>query len=69
MSPGDWPLTFTAGGAVGAARAFGEAAVVPLHFEGWEHFSEARSQVEAAFSQAGLANRLRWPVAGHAIEI
>jgi hypothetical protein len=66
---GDWPLTFTAEGAVEAARAFGTAAIVPLHFEGWEHFSESRWQVEAAFSRAGLSDRLRWPVAGHAIEI
>jgi L-ascorbate metabolism protein UlaG (beta-lactamase superfamily) len=66
---GDWPLTFTAEGAVAAARAFGTAMVVPLHFEGWEHFSESRAQVEAAFSRAGLADRLRWPVAGQAIAI
>jgi L-ascorbate metabolism protein UlaG (beta-lactamase superfamily) len=66
---GDWPLTFTAEGAVEAARAFAEATIVPLHFEGWEHFSESRPQVDAAFSRAGLAHRLRWPVSGGAIEI
>ena len=66
---GDWPLTFTADGAVEAARAFAEATIVPLHFEGWEHFSESRAQVDAAFSRAGLAGRLRWPVGGLAIEI
>lgn len=66
---GDWPLTFTADGAVEAARAFAEATIVPLHFEGWEHFSESRAEVDATFSRAGLADRLRWPVAGHAIEI
>ena len=66
---GDWPLTFTADGAVEAARAFAEATIVPLHFEGCEHFSESRAQVDAAFSRAGLAGRLRWPVGGLAIEI
>jgi L-ascorbate metabolism protein UlaG (beta-lactamase superfamily) len=66
---GDWPLTFTADGAVEAARAFAAASIVPLHFEGWEHFSESRAEVDATFSRAGLADRLRWPVAGHAIEI
>jgi L-ascorbate metabolism protein UlaG (beta-lactamase superfamily) len=66
---GDWPLTFTAEGAVEAARAFAGASVVPLHFEGWEHFSESRVEVEAAFARAGLGDRLRWPVPGRAIEI
>lgn len=66
---GDWPLTFTAEGALEAARAFAGATIVPLHFEGWEHFSESRPQVEAAFSRAGLADRLRWPAPGRPITI
>jgi hypothetical protein len=62
---GDWPLTFTAEGAIEAARA----TIVPLHFEGWAHFSESRAQVERAFAAAGLADRLRWPPPGRSIEI
>jgi hypothetical protein len=34
-----------------------------------EHFSQSRAEVDATFSRAGLSDRLRWPVAGHAIEI
>jgi hypothetical protein len=66
---GDRPLTFTADGALAAARAFSRAAIVPLHFEGWEHFSEPRSRVEAAFAAAGLTGRLRWPPPGRPIEL
>jgi len=66
---GDWPLTFTAEGAVEAAHAFGRAAIVPLHFEGWAHCSESRAQVEQAFAAAGLADRLKWPLPGSPIEI
>jgi L-ascorbate metabolism protein UlaG (beta-lactamase superfamily) len=66
---GDWPLTFTAEGAVAAARAFAGAKIVPLHFEGWAHFSESRAQIEAAFAAAGMAGRLRWPPPGVPIEI
>lgn len=66
---GDWPLTFTAEGAVAAARTFAEATIVPLHFEGWAHFSESRGQVEQAFAAAGLTARLRWPPPGTAIEL
>jgi L-ascorbate metabolism protein UlaG (beta-lactamase superfamily) len=66
---GPWPLTMTAEDAVEAARAFAGAAIVPLHFEGWEHFSESRADIAAAFERAGLSGRLRWPVPGRAIAV
>ena len=66
---GPWPLTLTADEAVEAARAFAGATVMPLHFEGWEHFTESRADVEAAFGRAGLASRLRWPERGRAIAL
>ncbi len=53
-------LTFTADEAVEAARAFSNAAIIPLHHEGWAHFSESRKQIEEAFASAGLAERLKW---------
>jgi L-ascorbate metabolism protein UlaG (beta-lactamase superfamily) len=34
--------------------------VVPIHFEGWSHFTEGRDEVEQAFAQAGLTDRLVW---------
>ena len=46
-------LTLTASEAVEAARAFAEAPIVPLHFEGWAHFSESRQEIEQAFEAAG----------------
>ena len=61
---GPWHLTFTAAESVEAARALGAAAILPVHFEGWEHFSESRPEIDRAFAAAGLAGRLRWPVAG-----
>ena len=62
-------LTLTAEEGVTAARAFGDAAIVPLHFEGWQHFSESRSDIERAFAAAGLADRLRWPTPGQALDL
>jgi hypothetical protein len=59
----------TAGDGVEAARAFAGAAIVPLHFEGWAHFSEGREQIARTFATAGLAERLRWPDAGSPIQI
>jgi len=65
---GAFHLTMTAQEAVEAARAFAPAAIVPLHFEGWAHFSEGREQVDAAFSAAGLEHRVRWPEPGRPIQ-
>jgi L-ascorbate metabolism protein UlaG (beta-lactamase superfamily) len=53
-------LTFAAGEGPTAARAFPDAAIVPLHYEGWEHFSEGRPLIERAFAEAALASRVRW---------
>jgi hypothetical protein len=45
-------LTFTAAEAVVAAQAFTQALIVPLHFEGWAHLSESRTDIESAFAAA-----------------
>jgi L-ascorbate metabolism protein UlaG (beta-lactamase superfamily) len=66
---GPWPLTLTAEDAVQAALAFPAATIVPLHFEGWEHFSESRADVETAFGRAGQQARLRWPERARAISL
>jgi L-ascorbate metabolism protein UlaG (beta-lactamase superfamily) len=34
--------------------------VVPIHFEGWSHFTEGQAEIRRAFEQAGLADRLEW---------
>jgi L-ascorbate metabolism protein UlaG (beta-lactamase superfamily) len=36
--------------------------IVPVHYEGWEHFGEGRADVEWAFAAApdGLGGRLHW---------
>jgi L-ascorbate metabolism protein UlaG (beta-lactamase superfamily) len=57
-------LTFTASEAAAAAQAFGDAPIVPLHYEGWAHFSESRADVEAAFLSTGLRDRLEWLAPG-----
>jgi L-ascorbate metabolism protein UlaG (beta-lactamase superfamily) len=63
-------LTLTAAeGAHVAADVLPDALVVPLHFEGWAHFSESRSDIEDAFKRASLADRLRWPVAGKPVRL
>jgi L-ascorbate metabolism protein UlaG (beta-lactamase superfamily) len=57
-------LTFTAPEAVLAARAFDAVPIVPLHYEGWDHFSKSRAEIDAAFGAAGLRDRLAWLTPG-----
>lgn len=66
---GPWHLTLTAAEAVEAAHALPEATIVPLHFEGWQHFSQSRTDIEEAFSRAGESHRLRWPAPGRPMDI
>jgi L-ascorbate metabolism protein UlaG (beta-lactamase superfamily) len=66
---GSFHLTMTADEAVQAAQAFSEAAIVPVHYEGWAHFSEGRTQIEDAFRAAGLSHRVHWAEAGKAMPV
>jgi L-ascorbate metabolism protein UlaG (beta-lactamase superfamily) len=53
-------LTMTVAEAVELAKHFKNAVIIPLHFEGWAHFTESKAEIQAAFEEAGLADRLRW---------
>ena len=63
---GPHDLTFSADDAVTLARAWPRATIVPLHYEGWTHFTQGRAEVSAAFAAAGLSDRIRWPIPGQA---
>lgn len=58
------PLTFTAERAAAAAALLGADRVVPVHCEGWAHFSEDTARVEEAFDDAGLAGLLHLAAPG-----
>lgn len=66
---GPFHLTMTAAEGIAATRTFQNALIVPVHFEGWAHFSEGRNEIAAAFDTAGLAYRLCWPVAARSITL
>jgi L-ascorbate metabolism protein UlaG (beta-lactamase superfamily) len=51
-------LTLTSREAADAAQILGASRVVGVHTEDWEHFSESRADLEAAFSAAGIADLL-----------
>ncbi|MFI8889683.1 MBL fold metallo-hydrolase [Streptomyces paradoxus] len=43
-----------------ATRILGARRVVPVHYDSWAHFTEGGDELEAAFAEAGLADRLDW---------
>jgi L-ascorbate metabolism protein UlaG (beta-lactamase superfamily) len=51
-------LTLGATEAAQAARVLGSRAVIPVHQEGWEHFSAPPEQLRHAFDEADLAEVL-----------
>lgn len=57
---GDATLTLSADEAIRYAQALGARKVVPIHFEGWMHFTEGREQAERAFAASEIAGRTHW---------
>ena len=66
---GPFALTMTAGDGVRTAGALAGAIIVPIHYEGWKHFSESRKEISRAFEAAGVNGRVRWMEPGAAIKI
>ncbi len=57
---GPHQVTMTAEEGVEVARLFRNTIIVPLHFEGWAHFTESRETIARTFAAVGLDARLRW---------
>jgi L-ascorbate metabolism protein UlaG (beta-lactamase superfamily) len=51
-------LTLDSDLAAEAARVLDARSVVPVHYTGWQHFTEGGPSLRAAFDRAGLADRL-----------
>ncbi|MFI8322874.1 MBL fold metallo-hydrolase [Streptomyces sp. NPDC085529] len=52
-STGDRSFSLSAREGAALARTLGARTVVPLHYEGWTHFTEPRAVIEAAFPPPG----------------
>jgi len=52
-------LTLDAGRAAEAAAILAPATIVPIHQEGWAHFTSSPADLTRAFAAAGVADRLR----------
>jgi L-ascorbate metabolism protein UlaG (beta-lactamase superfamily) len=62
-------LTLSTDRAVQAARVLGARAIVPVHFEGWAHFTQGAEDLRAAFDAAGLGDLLLIPEAGDTVAV
>ena len=51
-------LTLSSERAAWAAEILGARAVVPVHFEGWTHFTQGAEALRAAFAGNGISDRL-----------
>jgi L-ascorbate metabolism protein UlaG (beta-lactamase superfamily) len=62
-------LTLTPETAVEASRVLGDAPIVPIHQEGWAHFSFGPEELRQAFAETGLRNRLREVAPGDQVSL
>jgi L-ascorbate metabolism protein UlaG (beta-lactamase superfamily) len=62
--------TMTADDAVTVCRLLRPHTVIPVHYEGWSHFSQGRSADEAAFASApDVGETVRWLPIGQPVDI
>jgi L-ascorbate metabolism protein UlaG (beta-lactamase superfamily) len=57
-------LTLSSERAAIAAEILGARVVIPLHFEGWTHFTQGADDLRAAFTGYGIRDRLVLPERG-----
>jgi L-ascorbate metabolism protein UlaG (beta-lactamase superfamily) len=62
-------LTLSSDRAAEAAIILKAPVVIPLHFEGWTHFTQGADELQAAFRGNGVADRLRLLDRGETVEV
>lgn len=62
-------LTLSSERAAQAAEILGVRAVVPVHFEGWTHFTQGAQALRAAFTGYGIGDRLALAERGETVAI
>ncbi|TQF74948.1 MBL fold metallo-hydrolase [Rhodococcus spelaei] len=65
----DTPVTLSSADAVEVARILDGAVVIPVHTDGWAHFTEGADRLAEAFDAAGLRDRVRIPVPGRGFDL
>jgi L-ascorbate metabolism protein UlaG (beta-lactamase superfamily) len=60
-------LTLSSDRAAEATKVLGARAAIPLHFEGWTHFTQGAGELRAAFAGNGVPDRLVLPDRGKTV--
>lgn len=66
---GPFNVTMGTNDAIDTAFAFPEATIIPVHFEGWSHYTETGEMLRQSFSALGIAGRLKILKAGVKTEL
>jgi L-ascorbate metabolism protein UlaG (beta-lactamase superfamily) len=56
---GPFHLTMDTNDAIETAHAFTDALIVPVHHEGWAHFTQTSDDLKTSFETLGVGSRLR----------
>ncbi|HLH97088.1 MAG TPA: MBL fold metallo-hydrolase [Xanthobacteraceae bacterium] len=56
---GPFNLTMNANDAIETAHAFPDATIVPIHCDGWAHFTQNAKDLEQSFKALGIGSRLQ----------
>lgn len=56
---GPFNVTMGANDAIDTAFAFAPATIIPVHFEGWSHYTETGETLRQSFQVLGIADRLK----------
>jgi L-ascorbate metabolism protein UlaG (beta-lactamase superfamily) len=56
---GPFNLTMNVNDAIETAHAFAGATIVPIHCDGWAHFTQSGEDIECSFKALGIASRLQ----------
>lgn len=66
---GDMEFSLSAEKAIRFAESLEAKQIVPVHFEGWKHFSQNRQAAQEVFAESPLADRTTWLRAGESAEV
>lgn len=61
---GPFNVTMNTNDAIDTAFAFPSATIIPLHFEGWSHYTESGDMLQKSFHALGIDDRLKFLKAG-----
>jgi hypothetical protein len=55
--------------ALDTAAVFPDSIIIPIHFEGWSHYTESGEALQQSFAALGISDRLRLLPPGTAVDL